>query len=144
VGVAGIGGSGISARAAVVNAAVEMVGVPYRYGGSSPAGFDCSGLVVYSYEKAGFAGLPHSAARLADLSRPVALDDLEPGDLMFFELTGKKASHVGIYVGNQKFVHAPSSGGRVEIVGFDHVYWRDHIGKAGRLMTPPERVAQAH
>jgi cell wall-associated NlpC family hydrolase len=133
-----------STRSAVVDAAIEMVGVPYRYGGSSPRGFDCSGLVIYSYAKAGFSGLPHSAARLADISEPVGLDELAPGDLMLFDLTGKKASHVGIYVGGDKFVHAPSSGGRVEIVRFDHVYWRDHIGKAGRLIAPPEKLAQAH
>ena len=63
------------------------------------------------------------------------MDELAPGDLMFFELSGKKTSHVGIYVGDRRFVHAPSSGGRVEIVDFDHVYWRDHIGRAGRI--PP-------
>ena len=133
----------VSTRAAVVNTAIDMVGVPYRYGGKSPRGFDCSGLVVYSYAKAGYSGLPHSASRLADLSRPVGLEDLEPGDLMLFELTGKKASHVGIYVGDRRFVHAPSSGGRVEIVDFDHVYWRDHIGKAGRLIAASEEVARA-
>ncbi len=134
----------VSTRAAVVNAALEMVGVPYRYGGSSPRGFDCSGLVIYSYDRAGLPGLPHSAARLAELSHPVALDELEPGDLMLFELVGKKPSHVGIYLGNQKFVHAPSSGGRVEVVNFDHIYWRRHIAKAGRLIRPSEKLAQAH
>ena len=128
--------------ATVVDTALKMLGAPYRYGGASPRGFDCSGLVVYSYGKAGYPGLPHSAARLAELSRPIAVRDLQPGDLMFFELAGKKPSHVGIYVGNRKFIHAPSSGGRVEIVDFDHVYWRRHIGKAGRLLEPASTVAQ--
>ena len=76
-----------------------MIGAPYRYGGSSPAGFDCSGLVLYSYGKAGFAGLPHSAARLERLARPVSLQKLEPGDLLFFQLAAGKTSHVAMYVG---------------------------------------------
>ena len=110
-----------------------MIGVPYRYGGASPAGFDCSGLVIYSYSKAGISGLPHSAARLERLARPVALKNLEPGDLLFFRLSGKKTSHVAIYVGDRAFVHAPSRGKRVERVSFDHVYWGPRIRRAGRL-----------
>ena len=126
---------------AVVRAALGMVGVPYRYGGASPRGFDCSGLVIWAYEEAGHPGLPHSAARLAELAQPVALEALVPGDLMFFQLAGKKTSHVGIYVGDRRFVHAPSSGGRVEIVDFDHVYWRRHIGHAGRML-PGAKLAR--
>ncbi len=110
-----------------------MIGAPYRYGGSSPAGFDCSGLVVYSYAKAGVANLPRSAASLEAATRPVRLEDVEPGDLLFFRLGGKKTSHVALYVGDRSFVHAPSSGKRVEKVGFDHVYWSAHLGRAGRL-----------
>jgi cell wall-associated NlpC family hydrolase len=110
-----------------------MVGVPYRYGGASPAGFDCSGLVVYSYAAAGIPGLPHSAADLERVTRPVTLPELEPGDLLFFRLSEKKTSHVAMYVGDRAFVHAPSSGKRVEKVRFDHVYWAPRLRKAGRL-----------
>jgi cell wall-associated NlpC family hydrolase len=110
-----------------------MIGAPYRYGGASPAGFDCSGLVVYSYAEAGHSGLPHSAARLEGASHPVSLPEIEPGDLLFFHLSGKKASHVAIYVGDRSFVHAPSPGKRVERVSFDHVYWGPRIRRAGRL-----------
>lgn len=110
-----------------------MIGVPYRYRGASPAGFDCSGLVVYSYAAAGLSGLPHSASRLERIARPVALSQLEPGDLLFFRLAGKKTSHVAVYVGDRAFVHAPSSGKRVEKVSFDHVYWASRLGRAGRL-----------
>ena len=121
-------------RAAIVQTATAMIGAPYRYGGSSPRGFDCSGLVVYSYAKGGLGGLPHSAAALSRLATPVSLDDLEPGDLLFFTLSGHKTSHVGIYVGDRAFVHAPSGGKHVEKVGFEHVYWRRKLERAGRLI----------
>ena len=118
---------------AAAQTAASLVGAPYRYGGDSPAGFDCSGLVVYSYAMAGVSGLPHSAARLERVARPVSLENLEPGDLLFFRLSKQKTSHVAIYIGDRAFVHAPSSGKRVERVGFDHVYWSEHLGRAGRL-----------
>lgn len=120
-------------RNAAAQTAAAMVGVPYRYRGSSPDGFDCSGLVVYSYSEAGVSGLPHSAAGLESLTRPLPLKEIEPGDLLFFRLAGPKTSHVGIYVGGRSFVHAPSKGKRVERVSFDHVYWAPRIGRAGRL-----------
>jgi cell wall-associated NlpC family hydrolase len=121
-------------RATVVRTAAAMTGAPYRYGGSSPRGFDCSGLVIYSYEKGGLDGLPHSAEALSRIATPISLDDLEPGDLLFFELSGRKTTHVGIYVGDRTFVHAPSSGKRVEKVSFDHIYWRRKLDRAGRLI----------
>lgn len=114
--------------------ATAQIGTPYRYGGSNPSGFDCSGLVIYSYAKAGLGGLPHSAAQLDALSREVPLDRIEPGDLLFFDLGSRKARHVGIYVGDRTFVHAPSSGKAVERVRFDHVYWSRQLRRAGRLL----------
>ena len=122
-----------SATIEAAGAAISMIGAPYRYGGSSPAGFDCSGLVIYSYAKTGVSGLPHSAAGLEHRTRPVSLQDLEPGDLLFFQLSASKTSHVAIYVGDRAFVHAPSGGKRVERVSFDHVYWGRRLGRAGRL-----------
>lgn len=119
--------------AAVARSARAQVGAPYRWGGASPAGFDCSGLVIYSFEQAGISGLPHSATGLDRRARGVPIQAVEPGDLLFFELSGKKASHVGIYIGGREFVHAPSSGRRVERVSFDHVYWSQHIRRAGRI-----------
>jgi cell wall-associated NlpC family hydrolase len=121
-------------RATVVQTATAMIGTPYRYGGSSPWGFDCSGLVVYSYAKAGLDGLPHSAAALWRLATPISLDELKEGDLLFFRLSGRKTSHVAIYVGDRAFVHAPSGGKRVEKVGFDDFYWSRKLGRAGRLV----------
>ncbi len=127
------GVSGHLDRTMLVRTALAQVGVPYRRGGSSPDGFDCSGLVLYSYRKAGIRGLPHSAAALDALSQQISLRDLRPGDLLFFRLTGRKTSHVGIYLGNRTFVHAPSGGKRVEKVSFDHVYWGKKLGRAGRI-----------
>ncbi len=116
--------------------AQSQVGAPYRYGGRTPEGFDCSGLVHYSFARAGLSGLPRSAAELAELARPVAIDSLEVGDLLFFSFSPRereKKSHVGIYLGDRRFVHAPSSGKAVEIVSFDHVYWGPRIEDAGRI-----------
>ena len=111
-----------------------MIGTPYRYGGVSPAGFDCSGLVVYSYASAGISKLPRTAAGLERAARPVRLSALEPGDLLFFRLEGPKTLHVAMYVGDRAFVHAPSSGKRVERVSFDHVYWSPRLKRAGRVV----------
>jgi len=124
-------GRTLGARAA--RTARSLIGVPYRFGGASRDGFDCSGLVVYSFARAGRLGLPHSVARLDELSRPVSIGSLEPGDLLFFRLRGWKKSHVGIYLGERRFIHAPSSGKSVEVVSFDHVYWGPRIRLAGRL-----------
>jgi murein DD-endopeptidase len=121
--------------ASVAATALDMVGAPYKWGGSSPEGFDCSGLVLYSYEAVGVEGLPHSARRLQQVATPMRVSEVEPGDLLFFRLSGKKAAHVGIYVGQRHFVHAPSRGKHVEKVSFDHVYWGRQLqqASAGRI-----------
>ena len=124
----------LSSRAAVARIAVAQVGTPYRWGGDSPGGFDCSGLVLYSYRKVGLTNLPHSASGLEQIAARVALSELEPGDLLFFRLAGYKTSHVGIYVDEGEFVHAPSGGKAVERVSFDHPYWGSRLRRAGRLL----------
>jgi cell wall-associated NlpC family hydrolase len=121
-------------RAAVVRVAESLVGAPYRRGGRGPEGFDCSGLVVYSFARAGLRGLPRSSEDLELAAEPVALAEIRPGDLLFFRLDGRKTSHVAIYVGDRSFVHAPSRGKRVERIGFDHVYWGPRLARAGRLL----------
>jgi cell wall-associated NlpC family hydrolase len=118
--------------AAAASTAANQLGRPYRYGGSSPAGFDCSGLVHYSYGRAGHP-TPRSTATLWQASRPVAPDDLRRGDLLFFDQHGKKSSHVAIWLGEGRFVHAPSNGGRVRTDAFDSEYWRQHFVGARRL-----------
>jgi murein DD-endopeptidase len=112
--------------------AQTMIGKPYRYGGSSPAGFDCSGLVMYSYKQAGLA-LPHSTDKQRSSSRVVKVAELRRGDLLFFNQEGKKHGHVGIYVGDGKFVHAPSSGKSVRSDSLAAPYWKKHLTEARRI-----------
>ena len=121
-------------REAVVRVAESLVGAPYRHGGATPRGFDCSGLVVYSFSHAGIRNLPRSAERLERAAAPVDLAEIAPGDLLFFRMDGKKTSHVAIYVGGRSFVHAPSRGKRVERIDFDHVYWGPRLARAGRIL----------
>ena len=117
-----------SAERAAGNA-LKMVGKPYRYGGSSPAGFDCSGLIQYSYKQAGVS-LPRSTDEQHRLSQPLRGAHLRRGDLLFFDQEGKKKSHVGVYLGEGKFVHAPSSGKQVRTDRLDSPYWRKHLSDA--------------
>lgn len=113
--------------------ALKMLNAPYRFGGSHPStGFDCSGLVQFSYRQAGLA-VPRSTEQQRRASEPIRLADLRRGDLVFFDQEGKKNSHVGIYVGNGRFVHAPSSGKRVRSDELNAPYWRKHISEARRL-----------
>ena len=109
-----------------------MVGKPYRYGGEDPHGFDCSGLVQYSYRQAG-VNVPRSTREQKQHAKKIAAADLRRGDLVFFDQEGKRSSHVGIYVGNDQFVHAPSSGKRVRRDRLDDPYWRKHFADARRF-----------
>jgi murein DD-endopeptidase len=115
-----------------VTFAKRQVGTPYHYGGSSPQrGFDCSGLIYYSYRRAGL-DVPRTTDGLYDSTFPVDPRSLHQGDLLFFSIKGK-VSHVGLYVGNGKFVHAPSSGKKVSYASIENPYWREHLVRAGRL-----------
>jgi cell wall-associated NlpC family hydrolase len=111
--------------------AESRIGAPYRYGGAGPEAFDCSGLVAYSYAKAG-VDLPRTAAQQFAIARPVPRRDLRPGDLVFFRLSGRDVSHVGIYAGDGRFVHAPQTGGRVRIEDLDDTWFRERYAGAGR------------
>lgn len=110
--------------------AVDMVGTPYRYGGSSPSGFDCSGLVYYSYAQAG-KSVPRTTGQLSNGVIPVARADLRAGDVLFFNVAGKM-SHVGLYLGNKRFVHAPSTGKVVSIETLESDFYSDAFIRAGR------------
>ena len=106
--------------------ALGLVGTPYRYGGNTPeGGFDCSGLVHYVYGQvaAGAARLPRSTAQWAAATTPVSEAALQRGDLVFFNTTGTPFSHMGIYVGGDQFVHAPSTGGTVRRDRLDNRYF---------------------
>ena len=109
-----------------------MLGMPYRYGGASPDGFDCSGLVYYSYRKAGIHA-PRTTTEQYRQSRRVQVSRLQPGDLLFFTISQDKLSHVGIYAGNGRFIHAPSSGKAVSYASIQNPYWRGRLIGAGRL-----------
>ena len=115
---------------AAARIARQQVGVPYRYGGGSPDGFDCSGLVHYSYARAGMR-VPRTTGQLWSASRPVGRDDLRTGDLLFFSIDGKM-SHVGLYLGEQRFVHAPSSGRTVSVESLESPYYDRAFLRAGR------------
>jgi murein DD-endopeptidase len=116
------------ARAAAV--ALEQVGVPYRYGGATRSGFDCSGLVQFSYQHAG-KSLPRTTGQLWSSTAAVRRDDLQVGDLLFFSIEGKM-SHVGMYVGRQKFVHAPSSGRAVTVAKLTSPFYASAFIRGGR------------
>lgn len=115
-------------RAAAI--ALDQVGVPYRYGGSTPGGFDCSGLVQYSYNQAGVQ-VPRTTGQLWSAASPVGRSELRAGDLLFFSIEGKM-SHVGLYLGEQRFVHAPQSGRKVSVASLNSPYYRAALIRAGR------------
>jgi murein DD-endopeptidase len=113
--------------------AASMEGKPYRYGGISPTGFDCSGLVYYSFRRAGI-DVPRTTPLQRSRSHRVELDNISRGDLVFFNQEGKFSSHVGIYLGNDRFIHAPSTGKRVRVDKLSDRYWQKHLVDARRVL----------
>jgi cell wall-associated NlpC family hydrolase len=126
------GGPPADPGAAALLAAESRIGAPYSYGGAGPDTFDCSGLIAYAYRQAGIA-VPRTAAEQYAAARPVPRRDLRPGDLVFFRLSGGEVSHVGIYAGEDRFVHAPQSGGQVRMASLDDRWYRARYAGAGRL-----------
>ncbi len=120
---------------AVLMRAISLVGTPYRYGGNTPeGGFDCSGLVDYVFRDMLNLRLPRTTRALAELEGPrIQPEQLVAGDLVFFGDAGT-VSHVGIYVGEGRFVHAPSTGGTVRLDRLDGSWWRGHYSGARRLL----------
>ena len=117
-------------------AAVGLVGVPYRYGGNNPkAGFDCSGLIGYVYLKSADIKLPRTIQDMSTRGQSINDQAPAPGDLVFFNTTGGKYSHAGIYVGKGRFVHAPSSGGTVKLEQIESPYWASRFTEVRRLAT---------
>lgn len=114
--------------------ALSLVGAPYKYGGRSPdTGFDCSGLVHYLFSEVRGIALPRRAQEMSKVGDTVGRHELAPGDLVFFDTLREPFSHVGIYLGNHRFVHAPSSGGRVEVVAMTDRYWARRYNGARRV-----------
>ena len=112
-------------------AALAQVGVPYRYGGQSPSGFDCSGLVHYAYLDAGVS-TPRTTQQLWSAARTIEQDELQAGDLLFFRIDGKM-SHVGIYLGEGRFVHAPQSGRSVSVASLEMPFYRQALIRTARI-----------
>lgn len=116
----------------IVQLANHELGAPYLYGGDTPRGFDCSGLVYYVFHRAGLA-VPRTANDQLYASHPVNLPDLRPGDLVFFQIVGNVQMHVGIYVGNGVFIHAPETGQPVSYARLDVGYWKPRFVSGGRF-----------
>ncbi len=116
--------------------AIALVGTPYRWGGNTPdGGFDCSGLVDYIYRQAAGLQLPRTSREMSQVDgrRVGTMADLASGDLVFFA-AGSSITHVGVYVGKGRFVHAPNSGGTVRLDDIDGPYWRDHFAYGKRVL----------
>ncbi len=121
----------------VVGTALTFLGVPYRNGGTDPSGFDCSGFVQYVFGQYG-ASLPREVRTQYQHGQAIALDEVQPGDLVFFETVSRGASHVGIAVGSGRFVHAPSSRGVIRVEPYTASYWARRFVGARRLGDSPE------
>ncbi|CAB3856500.1 hypothetical protein LMG26788_02033 [Achromobacter pulmonis] len=137
-------GSGVSSDNALVSEALNYLGIRYRFGGNSPdTGFDCSGLVTYTAERSLGLKLPRNAAEIAQQGVSVSKSELKAGDLVFFNTMGRRYSHVGIYLGDDRFVHSPSSGGVVRVENMTLAYWSKRYNGARRIDTSLVATARA-
>lgn len=129
---------------AVLSRAVNVLGTPYKWGGSSPSkGFDCSGLVKYAFNDVKAVNLPRTSNAMADgHGVKVARADLKPGDLIFFNIKSGRVNHVAIYLGEGKFIHAPRRGKAVSIDTLNKPYWNQHYVVAKRVL--PKQPATAN
>lgn len=117
--------------------ASAWLGTPYRYGGKSPeSGFDCSGLVAHVFERTRGVALPPNAEGQSRVGRPVKKVALVPGDLLFYNTRNRPYSHVGIYLGEGRFIHAPRPGQRVRVENIDSPYWKARFNGARRVDHP--------
>lgn len=118
----------------VLTNALSLTGIRYQYGGNSPeTGFDCSGFVRYVYLQASSLTLPHGARAISQLGKTIPKNELQPGDLVFFNTLKSAFSHVGIYLGNNRFIHSPSSGGGVRVENMQNNYWEKRFNGAQRI-----------
>ena len=125
----------VSAAQEVGRFALGLIGVRYRYGGDSPAaGLDCSGLIRYVFQQVTGVTLPRTSRELAQVGARVSVDDLQVGDLVFFNTRNYAFSHVGLYLGENRFIHAPRRGRDVEITTLSRDYWQRHFDGARRLV----------
>ena len=117
-----------------IDQAMDLLGIPYRRGGSSPeSGFDCSGFVGHVFREGLGLILPRSSKEMSKSGEAISKDQLRPGDLVFFNTMRRAFSHVGIYLGDNQFVHAPRSGGRVRVEDLRDGYWNKRFNGARRV-----------
>lgn len=122
------------ARQSILQTAVTAVGTPYRWGGLTPKGFDCSGLVVYAYKKIG-THVPRTAKAQFNKCKAVTRQNLKPADLVFFSVPRRRGVvHVGIYIGKGQFVHAPGRGRKVKRASLNNIYFKQNFIKAGNFL----------
>ena len=127
------GGWQAKAQEVIINA-LSLTGIKYKFGGNSPeTGFDCSGFVRYVFRNAANLTLPPTARAISQIGKTVKKDELKPGDLVFFNTLKSAFSHVGIYIGNNKFIHAPRSGASVRVENMQQDYWASRFNGAQRL-----------
>lgn len=123
--------------------AMSLLGVAYRFGGNSPeSGLDCSGFIQYVFKKSLHVNLPRTAAEMAQVGREIGQDELKPGDLVFFNTRGFRYSHVGIYLGNSKFIHSPRTGKNIQVANMSQSYWVSRYNGARRV-TRGAQLAEA-
>jgi cell wall-associated NlpC family hydrolase len=127
--------SGVASKAGdVVVGALNMIGVRYRWGGNTPdSGLDCSGFVRYVFQDTLGMTLPRRAEEMSRVGEKVTVSDLKPGDLVFFNTMRRSFSHVGIYIGDNKFVHSPSTGSTIRVDDMDDGYWEKRFTGARRI-----------
>lgn len=124
----------LQARQSIVKLAYQQLGTRYKYGGSSPReGFDCSGLVRYLHQNGASMNIPRTSVQQKNKSRTVQYANLQPGDLLFFK-TSYKTNHVGVYIGNRQFIHAPNRRSKVKITTMDNAYWHRKFVKFGTFL----------
>lgn len=116
----------------IASRALAAMGKPYRFGGNGPESFDCSGLVRFAHAAAGVE-VPRTTTGQFRAAAPVRNEELRAGDLLFFRISGKDVSHVAIYTGDRRFVHAPQTGRPVETRSLDDPYYSERLVRAGRL-----------
>lgn len=116
----------------IVSIAESMLGSPYKYGGATPNGFDCSGLVYYTHQQLDIT-VPRTTRQQAVHKQGKQLSTAKPGDILFFKIYGNKISHAGIYAGNNQFIHAPKSGKYVSYANLNEPYWKNRLVKVVQL-----------
>ena len=127
--------SQVQTRRNILQLAHKALGTKYKYGGASPSkGFDCSGLMQYIHKKGSGINIPRTAAAQRNKSRTVNFNQLQPGDMLFFK-TGRRTDHVGVFIGNHQFIHAPNSRSRVQVTSMNDAYWRSKFVKFGTYIN---------